>query len=88
MNNDDGENFSLLSLLDRIEHKSWRARLSAFEQIGKECATCDGPQSAIFKDYMDYMRRAPAEPNAAALDAALVALFSYSSNAPSELIIR
>ena len=90
MNNDgpEGENFSALSIEDRLEHKSWRARVSAYEQISKEFARADGPKSSIFREYMDCMRKAPAESNAAALDAALSALHSFIANASEDLIIK
>ena len=90
MNNEgtEAENFASLSVEDRLELKSWRARVSAYEQISKELACADDPKGLIFRDYLDYIRKAPSESNAAALDAGLDALLSFVTNAADEFVIK
>lgn len=90
MNNEgtELENFSALPVEDRLVLKSWRARVSAYEQISKEFACAEGPSSPIFRNYMDFMRKAPSEANAATFDTALDALLTFVTNASVELVVK
>ncbi|PJF18721.1 hypothetical protein PSACC_01466 [Paramicrosporidium saccamoebae] len=74
---EDDENFSSLSIDDRLSHKHWKARLSAYEELARTFRQTTSGKDALFRDHFDSMRKAPVESNAAALDAALNALQAF-----------
>lgn len=71
---EDDENFGSLSIDDRLSHKHWKARLSAYEELARTFRQTTSGKDALFRDHFDNLRKAPLESNAAALDAALNAL--------------
>ncbi|OAD02874.1 hypothetical protein MUCCIDRAFT_142534 [Mucor lusitanicus CBS 277.49] len=75
------EDFSSLSIADRLQHKSWKARVSACEDLTKlfRITTEDGD----FYTYEPFLKKLAVEPNAVAQEAGLAALVEYVSNAPN-----
>ena len=60
--------------------------MSAYEELQKLFQRAVDGQDPIFRDHLDTVRRAPAEGNAAALDAALGALASFVTH--SDLAVK
>ena len=63
----DEEDFSSLSLTDRVSHSSWKARLSAYEEISKQ----ESPE------YSSFLVGIAKEKNQIALETGLLAIKKY-----------
>ncbi|KAL9553831.1 hypothetical protein MBANPS3_003097 [Mucor bainieri] len=75
------EDFSSLSIADRLQHKSWKARVSACEDLTKLFKITT--EDADFYTYEPFLKKLAVEPNAVAQEAGLAALVEYVSNAPN-----
>ncbi|KAI8849851.1 armadillo-type protein [Chytridium lagenaria] len=77
------EDFSGLSLSERLTHKSWKARQGGYEELAKLFRTLDPDADAEYKKYQEYLKKMATDTNIAAQDAGLTALLAYIENAPS-----
>lgn len=78
------EDFSSLSISDRLNHKNWKARVSAYESLVKAFQASASDADPIFKPYIthpDLLKKIATDANAVAQEKAiecLVALVKYS----------
>eukprot|EP01135_Chromosphaera_perkinsii_P011858 Nk52_evm1s2514 gene=Nk52_evmTU1s2514 len=75
------EDFSKIPLEDRLVHKSWKARNSAYEECTKLFGQIDDPKSDEFSKYVNYLKKMVTDSNANALDKALGAVLVFAENA-------
>ncbi|EGD82847.1 hypothetical protein PTSG_03479 [Salpingoeca rosetta] len=76
--------FSALSLQDRLTHKVWKARLSAYEELVKQLqSSCDEDALAEWKQYVS---QAVADPNVPAQLQGLEFALVWLENAPKRLV--
>ncbi|KAK9719768.1 hypothetical protein K7432_004569 [Basidiobolus ranarum] len=73
--------FSSLSLEEKISHKVWKARLQAYEELTKLYKTTD--QEAEFDKYSEHFKKIVTDSNVAAQEAGLTAVLAYVENAPN-----
>ncbi|RCH82081.1 stu2 protein, partial [Rhizopus stolonifer] len=74
------EDFSSLSIADKLQHKSWKARLQACEELTKLLHATT--EDADFDTYEPFLKKLAVEPNAVAQEAGLSAILEYVANAP------
>lgn len=78
------EDFSALSIADRLAHKNWKARVSAYESLIKSFQTSASDNDPIFKPYIsnsDLLKKIATDTNAVAQEKGvecLVALVKYA----------
>ncbi|KAJ3021312.1 Microtubule-associated protein, microtubule dynamics during spindle orientation [Thoreauomyces humboldtii] len=77
------EDFSSLSLTDRLVHKSWKARQGAYDELTKLFETIDPEADAEYRKWQDYLKKMVGEANIVAQEAGLSAVLAYIANAPS-----
>ncbi|GAA5815313.1 hypothetical protein MFLAVUS_008819 [Mucor flavus] len=75
------EDFSSLSIIDRLQHKVWKARVSACEDLTKLLHKT--VEDSDFYTYEPFLKKLALEPNAVAQEAGLAAIIEYVSNAPN-----
>ena len=75
----DEEDVLKLPLPDRVTHKSWKARVSGYEELAKQLASSDEvpPIWAI-----DLLRKLPADANMVAQEAGLSVLIAFAEHFP------
>ncbi|KAG0164625.1 Microtubule-associated protein, microtubule dynamics during spindle orientation [Apophysomyces sp. BC1034] len=79
---DDGqEDFKSLPLLDRLQHKLWKARVSAYEELKGIFDKTDNDSD--FYTYESYLKKIATDANAVAQEAGLNAIYAYVDNAPN-----
>lgn len=78
------DDWAKLSVEERFEHKSWKARLSAFEELGKAVSGA----SPKHRDFVEFARRSVNETNAAAQEAAFSFLTSFLESCPHEAAVK
>ncbi|KAL1917720.1 uncharacterized protein VTP21DRAFT_3554 [Calcarisporiella thermophila] len=76
------EDFSSLSIPDRIQHKVWKARVSAYDELTKYFRTADPANEREFTQYEPYLKKIVTDSNAVAQENGLSAILSYVENAP------
>lgn len=78
------EDFSSLSISDRLSHKNWKARVNAYESLVKAFQTSASDTDPVFKPYIsnpDLLKKIATDANAVAQEKGLeclVALIKYS----------
>ena len=78
------EDFSLLSVADRLAHKNWKARVSGYESLIKTFQTTASDTDPAFKPYInnpDLLKRIVTDSNAVAQEKGvecIVALIKYA----------
>ncbi|XP_074596153.1 msps cytoskeleton-associated protein 5 [Brevipalpus obovatus] len=77
----DDEDFSKLSLNDRLEHKNWKARVSAYEDLVKFFDIQDD-KSGEFSKYMPYVKKIPIDSNVTAQEKGLAVVLSFVQKSP------
>ncbi|KAI7908148.1 armadillo-type protein [Cokeromyces recurvatus] len=80
------EDFSSLSITDKLQHKLWKARVSACEDLTKLFKTTT--EDTDFYSYESCLKKLVLEPNAVAQEAGLSAVIEYVSNAPNATSTR
>ncbi|KAF7730601.1 Microtubule-associated protein, microtubule dynamics during spindle orientation [Apophysomyces ossiformis] len=79
---DDGqEDFKSLPLLDRLQHKLWKARVSAYEELKGIFDKTDNDSD--FYTYEPHLKKITTDANAVAQEAGLNAVYAYVDNAPN-----
>ncbi|KRX90239.1 Cytoskeleton-associated protein 5 [Trichinella pseudospiralis] len=74
---DGDEDFSKLSLEERIVHKNWKARFSAYEALQKQFAAAVDDKDPIFAKYSGYLKNFVTESNVFALEKGLDAFAAF-----------
>ncbi|CAO3638942.1 unnamed protein product [Mucor hiemalis] len=75
------EDFTSLSTVDKLQHKVWKARVSACEELQKLFHKT--VEDSDFFTYEPYLKKMVIEANAVAQEAGLGAVLEYVSNAPN-----
>ncbi|CEI92510.1 hypothetical protein RMCBS344292_06766 [Rhizopus microsporus] len=75
------EDFSSLSTIDKLQHKSWKARLSAYEELAQLFRKT--MEDSDFYTYQSYLKKMVTDTNAIIQEVALTAVLEYVSNAPN-----
>jgi cytoskeleton-associated protein 5 len=73
------EDFSSLSISDRLAHKNWKARVSAYESLIKSFQTSASDTDPVFKPYVsnpDLLKKLAVDANAVAQEKAIECLVS------------
>jgi len=74
------EDFSTLSVADRLTHKNWKARVSAYETLVKTFQTTVSDTDPAFKPYInntDLLKRIVADSNAVAQEKGVDCLVAF-----------
>ncbi|KAM3584347.1 hypothetical protein VKS41_003168 [Umbelopsis sp. WA50703] len=75
------EDYKSLPIIDRLSHKVWKARVSAYEELVTLFRTSDKPND--FYPYESHLKKMATDVNAVAQEAGLNAVLHYVENAPS-----
>ncbi|KAI8882635.1 ARM repeat-containing protein [Backusella circina FSU 941] len=78
---DAQEDFSSLSIADRLQHKVWKARVSGCEDLTKLLHST--MEDSDFYTYEPFLKKLVTDANAVAQEAGLAAVVEYVSNAPN-----
>lgn len=73
------EDFSTLSIADRLVHKNWKARVSAYESLIKSFQTSASDTDPVFKPYIsnpDLLKKIATDANAVAQEKGVECLVS------------
>ncbi|KXN82086.1 Cytoskeleton-associated protein 5 [Leucoagaricus sp. SymC.cos] len=73
------EDFSVLSIADRLAHKNWKARVSAYESLNKSFQTSASETDPVFKPYVsnpDLLKKIVTDANAVAQEKGVECLVS------------
>ncbi|KAF5358260.1 hypothetical protein D9756_001599 [Leucocoprinus leucothites] len=74
------EDFSALSISDRLTHKNWKARVSAYESLIKSFQTSASDTDPVFKPYIsnpDILKKIATDANAVAQEKGIECLVSF-----------
>ncbi|KAJ3398578.1 Microtubule-associated protein, microtubule dynamics during spindle orientation [Chytriomyces hyalinus] len=82
----DEEDFSKLPLEQQLEHKSWKARVAGYEQLGRLFARTDDEKIAEHRNLADHLKKAASDANAVAHEAALDAVLQFATHSPVSLV--
>ncbi|KAG1428216.1 hypothetical protein G6F58_000673 [Rhizopus delemar] len=74
------EDFSSFSIIDRLQHKSWKARVSAYEELAQSFHKA--LQNSDFDTFEPHLKKMVTDTNAVAQEVALTAILEYVANAP------
>lgn len=77
------EDFNALSLADRCDHKSWKARLSAYAELLRIFKSADPADAATYVQYHEFLRMALSDPNQIALEAGVAAVLGFVTDSPT-----
>ncbi|XP_004343831.1 hypothetical protein CAOG_07107 [Capsaspora owczarzaki ATCC 30864] len=72
------EDFSKLSLEDRLSHKSWKCRLQAYEETTKLISQMDDPASDKLARLLPAIRKMPLDANAVAQEKAMDTVYAFA----------
>lgn len=87
---EEAEDFTSLSVSERLAHKNWKARVSAYEELGKEFRIAD-EGSGVYRTYSsdpDALRRAVLDANAVAQEKALDCVLAFVEGAGHDGAVR
>ncbi|KAI9254442.1 armadillo-type protein [Phascolomyces articulosus] len=76
-----GEDFQSLPVTDRLQHKLWKARVSAYEEITSLLRKTDNDSD--FYTYESYLKKIATDANAVAQEAGLNVIYEFVNNAPN-----
>lgn len=83
------EDFSKLSLEDKLQHKSWKARQLGYKELGTECCKWDpDTQSHEFRKYSSNIISMAKDCNAPAQETGLECVIKFLENAPQATRLR
>ncbi|KAF9574261.1 Microtubule-associated protein, microtubule dynamics during spindle orientation [Mortierella alpina] len=74
------ENFSSIPVQERLDHKNWKARVSAYEELAKLFRT--SVEDSDFRRYEGSLRKIALDSNAVAQESGLTTLMQFVENAP------
>ncbi|KAI8051432.1 armadillo-type protein [Syncephalis plumigaleata] len=77
------EDFGALPIFDRLEHKAWKARVSAYEELVKEFRIGDPDDQAAYSKYHSYLPKMAGDTNAIAQESGLVSLAAFVEFSPT-----
>ncbi|KAK9721017.1 hypothetical protein K7432_003762 [Basidiobolus ranarum] len=77
------DDFSALPLEEKFIHKSWKARLQAYEELTTHYKICDPDDASEFNKYSEFLSKAAIDGNMVAQEAGLNAIITYLQNASS-----
>ncbi|KAJ1345061.1 hypothetical protein BSLG_000576 [Batrachochytrium salamandrivorans] len=75
--NQQEEDWVALALDDRLAHKSWKARQSAYDELAKQFRLAESGDAPIFQQYQETTRAMLSDANQIALDSGLSAVLEY-----------
>lgn len=84
------EDFSTLPISDRLAHKNWKARVSAYEALSQQFPKTTSESDPVFKPYInnpDILKRIATDANAVAQERGIDCLVSFVKFA-GELAVR
>ncbi|TPX36658.1 hypothetical protein SmJEL517_g01345 [Synchytrium microbalum] len=76
------EDFSGLSLIEKLNHKSWRARNEGYVELDKLLKTLDLDAESDYRKYTDVVKRIPVDSNLIAQECGLTTLWTFLKYAP------
>ncbi|KAI9145343.1 armadillo-type protein [Paraphysoderma sedebokerense] len=80
------DDFTSLPLSDRLTHKVWKARVSAYEELCKSFKLWDpDTQENEYRKYQDALKKMIADSNLVAQESGLMAVQAWLENAPTNL---
>lgn len=84
------EDFSSIPLQERIVNKSWKARISAYDELTKLFSVTLDPEtdSEGYLKWVDILKKSALDMNAAAQESALNMILAFVSNAPINVAQR
>lgn len=74
------EDFSQIPILERLKHKNWKARLSAYEQLPKAFQATGSDTDPVFKPYLsdpDILKNMVTDSNAVAQEKGVECVVSF-----------
>ncbi|KAG0201552.1 Microtubule-associated protein, microtubule dynamics during spindle orientation [Mortierella sp. GBA30] len=74
------ENFSSIPVQERLEHKNWKARVSAYEELAKLFRT--SVEDSDFRRFEGSLKKIALDSNAVAQESGLTTLIQFVENAP------
>ncbi|KAG0267963.1 Microtubule-associated protein, microtubule dynamics during spindle orientation [Actinomortierella ambigua] len=74
------DNFDSLPIHDRLDHKNWKARVSAYEQLAKVFRTA--VDDSEYRQYEGSLKKMALDSNAVAQESALTTIMQFVDNAP------
>ncbi|KAF9584426.1 Microtubule-associated protein, microtubule dynamics during spindle orientation [Lunasporangiospora selenospora] len=74
------ENFNSIPVQERLEHKNWKARVSAYEELAKLFRT--SVETSDFRRYAGSLKKIALDSNAVAQESGLTTLIQFVENAP------
>ncbi|KAG0348125.1 Microtubule-associated protein, microtubule dynamics during spindle orientation [Podila humilis] len=74
------ENFNAIPLQERLEHKTWKARVSAYEELAKLFRT--SVEDSDFRRFEGSLKKIALDSNAVAQESGLTTLIQFVENAP------
>ncbi|KFH73222.1 hypothetical protein MVEG_00443 [Podila verticillata NRRL 6337] len=74
------ENFNAIPLQERLEHKTWKARVSAYEELAKLFRT--SVEDSDFRQFEGSLKKIALDSNAVAQESGLTTLIQFVENAP------
>ncbi|KAL2913583.1 hypothetical protein HK105_206885 [Polyrhizophydium stewartii] len=80
------EDFSKLALDDRLVHKSWKARQSAYDELAREFRIADPKDTAYFQRFQDNIKGMLSDSNQIALESGVAAVLEFVTVA--EMAVR
>ncbi|OZJ04855.1 hypothetical protein BZG36_02598 [Bifiguratus adelaidae] len=82
------EDFTLLPLTDRLQHKNWKARVSGYEELAKHFSTADPDDPKQFQTYVPFLKKIVTDANAVAQESGLNTVLQFVQNAPQAASTR
>ncbi|KAI7849124.1 armadillo-type protein [Circinella umbellata] len=76
-----GEDFQSLPVTDRLQHKLWKARVSAYEELTSLFRKTDNDSD--FYTYESYLKKIATDANAVAQESGLNVIYEFVNNAPN-----
>ncbi|KAF9924030.1 Microtubule-associated protein, microtubule dynamics during spindle orientation [Linnemannia zychae] len=74
------ENFSAIPVQERLDHKNWKARVSAYEELAKLFRT--SVEESDFRRFEGSLKKIALDSNAVAQESGLTTLIQFVENAP------
>ncbi|KAF9908102.1 Microtubule-associated protein, microtubule dynamics during spindle orientation [Linnemannia zychae] len=74
------ENFTAIPVQERLDHKNWKARVSAYEELAKLFRT--SVEDSDFRRYEGSLKKIALDSNAVAQESGLTTLIQFVENAP------
>ncbi|KAI9315486.1 armadillo-type protein [Dichotomocladium elegans] len=86
MDGSEEEDFKKLPVADRLQHKLWKARVSAYDELASLFRKT--VEDSDFYTYESYLKKIATDANAVAQEAGLNAIYEFVNNAPNAVSSR